>query len=92
MVSLVEVSFYIGALFGGDAASFSLDLISAVQHLYFIVAPALFLPLGTVILGSRVLLKALGYAALLLGTGFIVLGAAFLYSHSSFLRHPFGGL
>ena len=79
-VSLLEVTFYIGALeppsqLGPD----SLGLIQAVQHLYFIVAsPALFLPLGVVILGSTVLPRVFGYLALVLGVGFAALGAGFL--------------
>lgn len=79
-VSLVEVTFYIGTLENG-LGLVSLGLIHAVQHLYFIVAaPALFLPLGVVILGSRVLPRVLGYIALALGVGFAVLGVGFLYA------------
>jgi hypothetical protein len=54
-VSLIEITFYIRALRPNPDVmpSISLGLISAVQHLYFIVAaPALFLPLGFVLLGS----------------------------------------
>jgi hypothetical protein len=84
MVSLTEVTFYITALYGDSPAAVglvSLDLIHAVQHLYFIVgAPALFIPLGAVILGSRVLPRAFGYSALLLGVAFAALGVALLYS------------
>lgn len=82
-VSLVEVTFYIGALEGpsGQLGADSLGLIHAVQHLYFIVAtPALFLPLGVVVLGSTVLPRVFGYLALALGLGFAALGAGFLYS------------
>jgi hypothetical protein len=84
MVSLTEVTFYIGALYADNPAStglVSLDLIHAVQHLYFIVgAPAVFFPLGAVILGSRVLPRIFGYSALLLGLAFAILGVAFLYN------------
>jgi len=48
-VSLIEITYYIGALFPDpeEMTLISLKVISAVQHLYFIVAaPALFLPLG----------------------------------------------
>jgi len=81
MVSLVEITFYIGTLYGTTTGLISLDLIYAVQHLYFIVAaPALFLPLGAVILGSRVLPRVFGYLALVLGAAFAILGVVFLYS------------
>ena len=62
-------------------ALISLDLIHAVQHLYFIVAaPVLFLPLGVVILGSRVLPRVFGYLALVLGAAFAILGVVFLFA------------
>jgi hypothetical protein len=80
-VSLIEITFYIGALEGGSAqiGLVSLGLIHAVQHLYFAVAaPALFLPLGIVILGSSVLPRVLGYLALALGAAFAALGVAFV--------------
>ena len=51
-VSLIETTFYIAALHTDPPMMpfISLRLISAVQHLYFIVAaPALFLPLGIVL-------------------------------------------
>ena len=80
-VSLIEVTFYISALYRDPAMmpSVSLNLISAVQHLYFIVAaPALFLPLGIVLVQSRVLPKLFGYLALLLAAMFAALGVIFL--------------
>jgi hypothetical protein len=83
MVSLVEITFYISALDSNPAtmALISGDLIHAVQHLYFIVAaPALFLPLGAVILGSQVLPRVFGYLALVLGAAFAILGVVFLYN------------
>lgn len=81
MVSLVEITFYIGTLYGTTTGLISLDLIHAVQHLYFIVAaPALFLPLGAVILGSPVLPRVFGYLALVLGAAFAILGVVFLDS------------
>jgi hypothetical protein len=58
MVSLTEVVFYISALNTNDdrMAIISNDIAHSVQHLYFIVAaPALFFPLGAVILSSSVL-------------------------------------
>lgn len=81
IVSLMEVTFYISALSLDPASmpSISLKLISAVQHLYFIVAaPALFLPLGIVLVGSGILPRLLGHLALVLATVFAVLGAIFL--------------
>jgi hypothetical protein len=84
MVSLAEVTFYISALYGDNPlnmANISVDLIGAVQHLYFIVAaPAVLLPLGAVILGSKVLPRLFGYLAILLASAFVLLGVAFLYS------------
>lgn len=80
-VSLMEVTFYIGALFPDPPImrSASLSLIAAVQHLYFIVAaPALFLPLGIILLRSAILPKAFGYLALGLATVFAALGVIFL--------------
>lgn len=79
MVSLIEITFYIGTLYGLSTGLTSGDLIHAVQHLYFIVAaPALFLPLGVVILSSHILPRVLGYLALVLGAAFAILGVTFL--------------
>ena len=82
VVSLIEVTFYIGALSGtATTAQFSLDIIHAVQHLYFIVgAPALFFPLGFVVLKSRLLPQVLGYVALGMGGAFAAIGIVFLYT------------
>jgi hypothetical protein len=83
MVSLVEITFYMSALYNNPATMglISGELIHAVQHLYFIVAaPALFLPLGAVILGSRVLPRVFGYLALVLGAAFAILGVVFLFT------------
>ena len=81
VVSLVEVTFYLSATFSTAVASaeISLALIHAVQHLYFVVAaPALFLPLGLVILGTSVIARAFGYLAIALGAAFAVIGVATL--------------
>ena len=83
MVSLSEVTIYLSALAPEPAnmAQISADLGHAIQHLYFIVgAPALFLPLGLVILSSTVLPKYLGYLALFLGFAFVALGLASIYT------------
>ena len=80
-VSLIEITFYISALHPDPPMMpfISLKLISAVQHLYFIVAaPTLFLPLGIVLVGSRILPRLFGYLALLLATAFAALGVIFL--------------
>jgi hypothetical protein len=80
-VSLIEIMFYISALNSDPAImpSISLKLISAVQHLYFIVAaPSLFLPLGIILVGSPILPRVFGYLALLLATAFATLGVIFL--------------
>jgi hypothetical protein len=81
MVSLVEITFYISALNPDPAMmpSISLRLIYAVQHLYFIVAaPTLFLPLGIVLISSRILPRLFGYLALVLAACFATLGVVFL--------------
>lgn len=81
IVSLIEITYYIAALFPEPEmmTSSSLKVISAVQHLYFIVAaPALFLPLGIILVSSQVLPKVFGYLALLLAAAFAVLGAVFM--------------
>jgi hypothetical protein len=83
MVSLVEITFYMSAFYSNPPTMglICLDLTHAVQHLYFIVAaPALFLPLGVVILGSRVLPQVFGYLALVLGAAFAILGVVFLFT------------
>jgi len=80
-VSLIEITFYISALSPDPALmpSISLKLISAVQHLYFIVAaPSLFLPLGIVLVGSPILPRLFGYLALILAAAFAALGVIFL--------------
>jgi hypothetical protein len=76
-VSLVEITGYIGTLQTSPATMglTSLALIHSVQHLYFIVAaPAVWLPLGLVILGSGVLPRILGYLALVLFAVFALAG------------------
>jgi len=80
-VSLIEITFYIAGLNPGPAAlpSISVKLISAVQHLYFfIAAPALFCPLGLILVRSRVLPRVFGYLALVLAAAFASLGVIYL--------------
>jgi hypothetical protein len=81
-VSLIEITGYIGVLHTSPATmpGTSLALIYSVQHLWLIVgAPALFLPLGLVILGSDVLPRILGYLALALAAGYALAGVVTLF-------------
>lgn len=81
-VSLIEITFYMSALHADPEVLpfISLKLISAVQHLYFVIAaPALFFPLGIVLLSSPVLPRLFGYLALLLAVVFESLGVIFLF-------------
>lgn len=86
-VSLIEITFYMSALnttpLNNNPATMgliSLALIHSVQHLYFIVgAPALFIPLGIVILGSRLLPHVFGYLAIVLGVAFGIAGVVYLF-------------
>jgi hypothetical protein len=78
-VSLIEITFYISALSGNPSTMgpIGINLISSVQHLYFIVAaPALFIPLGYVIVKSQILPRIVGFLAIALGICFAILGAA----------------
>ena len=80
-VSLIEITGYIGTLQTSPATmpETSLALIHSVQHLWFIVAaPALFLPLGLVILDSQVLPRILGYLAIVLAAGYALAGVVTL--------------
>jgi hypothetical protein len=82
-VSLVEITFYLGAVQateGGDAgaALASNNLIKAVQHV-FLIAPALLLPLGYVLLGSDILPRVFAYSGLATGATLQALGLAGLF-------------
>jgi len=80
-VSLIEITFYIAVLFKDPPLStlVGMNVIYSVQHLYFIIgAPALFLPLGFVLLDGKVLPAAFAWSAILLGVVFAILGMAFL--------------
>ena len=81
-VNLIEVAFYICALFTTPPGMMEVGirLIDSVQHLYFIVsAPAVFLPLGIVVINSRIIPRVLGYLALGLGGTFALVGMASLH-------------
>lgn len=79
-VSLMEVTFYVCALSTEPGIALgSVQIINAVQHLYFVVAaPAVFLPLGLILLNSRILPIAFSYMALALAAVFFALGAAYM--------------
>jgi hypothetical protein len=80
-VNLIEVTFYICALFTSPSGMMEIGirLISSVQHLYFIVsAPALFLPLGIILISSRMIPRVIGYLAIALGGTFAAVGIASL--------------
>jgi hypothetical protein len=84
MVSLVEVTFYLGVVQAaeiGDTASglASSNLIKAVQHV-FLIAPALLLPLGFVLLSSDVLPRVFAYLAVALGITLQILGLVGLFN------------
>jgi hypothetical protein len=83
-VSLMEITFYLGAVQGAASSDVASGLASdnlrkAVQHV-FLIAPALLLPLGVVLLGSRVLPRPLAYLALALGAILQILGLVGLFN------------
>ena len=83
MVSLVEINFYLGAVQAaesGDLTSGTVSnaLIKAVQHV-FLIAPALLLPLGAVLLGSSILPLAFAYLALAIGATLQIFGLVGLF-------------
>ncbi|CAN5503259.1 hypothetical protein BH09BAC6_BH09BAC6_22670 [soil metagenome] len=81
IVSLIEITFYIAAVFISPKIGIliSLNTIHAVQHLYFIVAaPTLFISLGVVLYGSQVLHRAFAWFAFFIGISFGVIGMVFL--------------
>ncbi len=81
-ISLIEITFYIAVLFKDPplGSLIGLNIIYAVQHLYFIVgAPALFIPLGMVLRHSDILPKWFGWMAIGIGIFFGILGIVFLF-------------
>jgi hypothetical protein len=92
-LSLIDAAFTISAaeaVIHGHAvtASVSFDLIDgpgndAVGRV-FLIAPPLLLPLGAVLLGSRLLPRAFGYSAVGFGAASIILGLAALFSATAF--------
>ena len=92
-LSLIDAAFTISAaeaVTHGHAitALVSFDLVDgpgndAVGRM-FLIAPPLLLPLGAVVLGSRLLPRALGYTAVAFGVASIILGLAALFSSTAF--------
>jgi len=81
IVSLIEITFYIAAVFISPNIGILINLntIHAVQHLYFIVAaPTLFISLGTVLYGSKVLHGIFAWFAFFIGILFGAIGMIFL--------------
>jgi hypothetical protein len=83
MVSLVEITFYLGAVEATRSGDVSTGLASdnlrkAVQHV-FLIAPALLLPLGLVLLGSTILPRVFAYTGLALGAALQLLGLMGLF-------------
>jgi small basic protein len=86
-VSLFDSAFTIAAVEaaanGHPATSLvCFDMTNSMRHV-FLVAPSLFLPLGAVLVSSRLLPRPLGYAALALGIAFEVLGLASFFSRTA---------
>ena len=80
-VSLIEITFYLSGMFAEPELMpvLSIRLVYAVQHLYFMVAaPALFLPLGLVLLNSRVLPRVFAYLALGIAIAFGAAGVVYM--------------
>jgi hypothetical protein len=80
-ISLIEITFYIAVLFKDPplGSFIGLNIIYAVQHLYFIIgAPALFIPLGIVLRHSDILPKWFSWLAIGIGVFFGILGIVFL--------------
>jgi hypothetical protein len=81
--SLMEIACYIAQLYVSppNMPRIASNFGYAIQHIYFFVAaPALFFPLGTLILGTRVLPRAFGLLAILLGAAFVALGLTYIGS------------
>lgn len=88
MVSMIEITFYFSAVNGNPATTglISLELISAVQHLYSIIAaPMLFIAISIVILQSNVIPHFYGIAGFFFGAAFTILGILALFSPLQYL-------
>ena len=83
MVSLVEVTFYLGAVQAAESGDLTSGIVSnalikAVQHV-FLITPALLLPVGVVLLGSSVLPRTFAYLALAMGGALQIVGLVGLF-------------
>ncbi len=83
MVSLVEITFYLGAVRAAEAGDLTSGMVSnalikAVQHV-FLIAPALLLPLGAVLLGAQILPRVFAYLALAIGATLQIFGLVGLF-------------
>lgn len=59
----------------------SFDLMTVFSHIYPIApAPVIFLALGSILVGTRILPRAFGYLALVLGTAFAIIGLVGLFT------------
>ena len=92
-LSLVDAAFTISAAEAvtqghGVVASVSFDLIDGPGNdavgRAFLIAPPLLLPLGAVLLRSRLLPRAFGYTAVAFGVASVILGLAALFSTTAF--------
>ncbi len=86
-VSLFDAAFTIAAVEAAanghpQTSLVCFDLTNSMRHV-FLVAPSLFLPLGAVLVGSRLLPRPLGYTALALGMTFELLGLASFFSRTA---------
>lgn len=65
-----------------ETAAIGFDLSNVIGHA-FLIAPSLYLPLGVVLLGSRLLPRVFGYLALACGVATEILGLASLFSSTT---------
>jgi len=84
MVSLAEITFYLSAAASAEVGDITSGLVSnalikAVQHV-FLIAPALLLPLGVVLLDSNVLPTGFAVVGLAIGGALQVLGLIGLFA------------
>jgi hypothetical protein len=82
IVSMIEITFYFSAVTGTPSTTgiISMELISAVQRLYSIIAaPMFFFTFSWVIKKGLVLPPVLGYIGFVLGSFFFVLGIIQLF-------------